>query len=97
LRPRIPVLPPSGRAERVIPLAVVVLALATPGLADGQGFMRARCAEPLNERQSHEGHSNTRRCLFPRDRQDHSIPRTRSETLAEALERRARGGADHAA
>jgi len=45
LRPRIPVLPRhSACAERVIPLAAVALALATPGLADGQRFSAAlRC------------------------------------------------------
>lgn len=31
----------SLRADRVIPLAALALALATPGLADGQGFRRA--------------------------------------------------------
>jgi len=38
----------------VIPLALLALALANPGLADGQGFMRARCAEPCYGKASHE-------------------------------------------
>jgi antirestriction protein ArdC len=34
----------------VIPLTALALAFANPGLADGQGFMRARCAEPKQGR-----------------------------------------------
>jgi hypothetical protein len=36
----------------VIPLAPVALALATPGLADGQAFTRAHCAEPQPKEKS---------------------------------------------
>jgi hypothetical protein len=46
--PRIPKRGPSCGASAVCVRSL--LAVATPGLADGQGFMRGVCAEPRNQR-----------------------------------------------
>jgi transposase, IS5 family len=49
IEPHYPRVGPQG-GRRPFPIAVMLriycLALATPGLADGQGFMRGLCAEP---------------------------------------------------